>query len=129
MAAKHLPKPLDEYPKYHTPSAKDLVEAYDEERDRVGTLGPDEQAAYASKCGAGIFAGPCSRFDALYTLGMCSTTTTTTKTNLVLLLLHVLEVPHLPDRTDDEGDREMHRVHGTDLRSWHRVRWRVSLDL
>ena len=25
---------------------------------------------YASKCGAGIFNGPCSRFDALYTFGM-----------------------------------------------------------
>jgi hypothetical protein len=67
-----LPKPLNEYPTYHTPSAKDLVEAYDEARDRVGTLGPSEQAAYASKCGAGIFAGPYSRFDALYTLGMCA---------------------------------------------------------
>ena len=43
-----------------------------EARDRVGTLDADGQAAYASKCGAGIFAGPCSRFDALYTLGMCS---------------------------------------------------------
>jgi len=72
MAAKYLPKPLEEYPKYHTPCAKDLVEAYDEARDRVGLLDADGQAAYASKCGAGIFAGPCSRFDALYTLGMCS---------------------------------------------------------
>ena len=72
MAAKYLPKPLEEYPKYHTPCAKDLVEAYDEARDRVGTLDADGQAAYASKCGAGIFAGPCSRFDALYTLGMCA---------------------------------------------------------
>ena len=59
----------------HVPHAvrpKDLVEAYDEARDRVGTLDADGQAAYASKCGAGIFACPCSRFDALYTLGMCS---------------------------------------------------------
>ena len=48
------------------------MEAYDEARDRVGTLDADGQAAYASKCGAGIFACPCSRFDALYTLGMCS---------------------------------------------------------
>ena len=72
MAAKYLPKPLAEYPKYHTPCAKDLVEAYAEARDRVNLLDADGQAAYASKCGAGIFAGPCSRFDALYTLGMCS---------------------------------------------------------
>ena len=72
MAAKYLPKPLAEYPTYHTPCAKDLVEAYDEARDRVNLLDADGQAAYASKCGAGIFAGPCSRFDALYTLGMCS---------------------------------------------------------
>ena len=113
MAAKYLPKPLEEYPKYHTPCAKDLVEAYDEARDRVGLLDADGQAAYASKCGAGIFAGPCSRFDALYTVvGMCSS-----------------EVPHLPDRTNDEGDREVHRVHGADVRPWHRVRQQVSLDL
>ena len=72
MAAKYLPKPLEDYPMYHTPCAKDLVEAYDEARDRVGTLDTAGQAEYASKCGAGIFAGPCSRFDALYTLGMCS---------------------------------------------------------
>ena len=32
----------------------------------------EAKAAYASKCGAAIFAGPCSRFDALYVLGMCS---------------------------------------------------------
>ena len=54
------------------PRARDLVEAYDEARDKVKIIDDDAKAAYASKCGAAIFAGPCSRFDALYVLGMCS---------------------------------------------------------
>ena len=72
MAKRYLPKSLEDYRKLHTPSSKDLVEAYDAARDRVDVLDDDGRTAYASKCGAGIFAGPCSRFDALYTLGMCA---------------------------------------------------------
>ena len=72
LAARYLPKPLEEYPNYLTPSARDLVEAYDQARDKVDTLDDEAKAVYASKCGAAIFAGPCSRFDALYVLGMCA---------------------------------------------------------
>ena len=72
LAARYLPKPLEEYPNYLTPSARDLVEAYDQARDKVDILDDEAKAVYASKCGAAIFAGPCSRFDALYVLGMCA---------------------------------------------------------
>ena len=72
MAARYLSKPLEEYPNYLTPCARDIVEAYDEARDKVNTLDDAAKATYASKCGAAIFAGPCSRFDTLYVLGMCA---------------------------------------------------------
>ena len=71
MAKRYLPKSLEDYREFHIPSGKDLVEVYDAARDRVDVLDDDGRTAYASKCGAGIFAGHCSRFDALYTLGMC----------------------------------------------------------
>ena len=54
---------------YHTPCAKDLVEAYDEARDRVGTLDAGGQAAYASKCGAGIFAAARAHVSTVYRYG------------------------------------------------------------
>ena len=54
------------------PRARDLVEAYDEARDKVDIIDNEAKAAYASKCGAAIFACPCSRFDALCALGMCA---------------------------------------------------------
>ena len=72
MAARYLSKPLEEYPNYLTPCARDIVEAYDEARDKVNILDDAAKATYASKCGAAIFAGPCSRFDTLYVLGMCA---------------------------------------------------------
>lgn len=72
MATRYLEKPLESYPNYLTPCARDLVEAYDEAREKVGTLDDSAKPSYASKCGAAIFAGPCSRFDALYVLGMCA---------------------------------------------------------
>ena len=72
MAKKYLAKPLEEYKTYRTPCAKDIIDAYEQARDKLGLIDGEAKAAYASKCGAGIFAGPCSRFDALYALGMCS---------------------------------------------------------
>ena len=72
MATRYLEKPLDAYPDYLTPCARDIVEAYDEAREKVDVLDVAATKRYASKCGAAIFAGPCSRFDALYVLGMCA---------------------------------------------------------
>ena len=72
MAARYLDKPLTAYPNYLTPCARDLVEAYDEAREKLEVLDDAAKKLYASKCGAAIFAGPCSRFDALYVLGMCA---------------------------------------------------------
>ena len=72
MATRYLDKPLSAYPDYLTPCARDLVEVYDEAREKLEVLDDAAKKRNASKCGAAIFAGPCSRFDALYVLGMCA---------------------------------------------------------
>ena len=72
MATRYLEKPLTAYPDYLTPCARDLVEAYDEAREKVDVLDDAAKTRYATKCGAAIFAGPCSRFDALYVLWACA---------------------------------------------------------
>ena len=56
MATRYLEKPLTAYPDYLTPCARDLVEAYDEAREKVDVLDDAAKTRYASKCGAAIFA-------------------------------------------------------------------------
>ena len=70
--AQRLPKPLADYPAYDVPCTGEILKAYEEAVARTAPLGAAAQSAYASDVGAAIYAGPATRFDALYGIGMCA---------------------------------------------------------
>ena len=72
LASKYLPKPLDKYASYATPSTKELVTSYEKALLREETPSPELLKSYGSKCGAAIFAAPAARYDCAYTIGVCA---------------------------------------------------------
>ena len=72
LATKYLPKPLDKYPVYTTPSSKELFTSYERALLREEQPPADLLRSYGSKCGAAIFAAPAARFDCAYTIGVCA---------------------------------------------------------
>eukprot|EP00966_Prymnesium_polylepis_P296214 6842577-Prymnesium_polylepis.1 len=61
LASKYLPRPLESYPQYTTPSTKALFQAYETALKREHTPSPGLLSSYASKVGAMICAAPAAQ--------------------------------------------------------------------
>ena len=72
LASKYLPQPLADYPRYTTPSTKELFKSYETALKREHTPSPALASSYASKVGAMIFAAPAARFECAYSIGICA---------------------------------------------------------
>eukprot|EP00965_Chrysotila_dentata_P111277 3678878-Pleurochrysis_carterae.AAC.2 len=69
-AETYLPKPLEEYPLYDTPSTPQLVKDYEIAARKQHYVDPTFQKPYQSKVGALIYAPPCGRPGETYAIGI-----------------------------------------------------------
>eukprot|EP00966_Prymnesium_polylepis_P333809 7389227-Prymnesium_polylepis.1 len=72
LASRYLPRALDSYPVYTTPSTMALFSADETALRREHTPSPQLLKSYASKVGAMIYAAPAARFESAYSIGMCA---------------------------------------------------------